>query len=194
MSDDLHLFREHMQGVKPLKTAQQAALEARIKPPSLAQQARRAAAEAFIEGDLNPLTSSMHKPLKPWDELSFKRPGVQEGVFRRLRLGQYEIDAKLDLHRMTVEQARVELFSFLADCVRYELRTVLVLHGKGERSLPQQSVLKSFVAQWLPELQEVLAFHSAQPKHGGLGAVYVLLRKSERERLDNRERYARRQG
>lgn len=191
MSDDLHLFRAQMEGVKPLAKSG-AAPEVRVTPPTLAQLARRAAAEAHLGGDDNPLSSQLHHPLKPWDELSFKRPGVQDGVFRKLRLGQYEIEAKLDLHRMTAEEARVELFSFLADCVRYELRTVLVLHGKGERSLPQQSVLKSFVAQWLPHLDEVLAFHSAQPRHGGVGAVYVLLRKSERERLDNREKFARR--
>lgn len=190
MSDDLHLFRQYLEGVAPLASPERAPTVS-LRAPTLAQQARRAAAEAPLGRDDNPLSTHLHQPLKPWDELSFKRPGVQEGVFRKLRLGHYEFEARLDLHRMTVEQARGELFSFLRDCLRYELRTVLVLHGKGERS-QQQATLKSYVAQWLPHLEEVLAFHTAQQRHGGAGAVYVLLRKSERERLENRERFARR--
>ena len=36
-------------------------------------------------------------------------------------------------------------------------------------------VLKGYVNQWLRDLEPVQAFHSAQPQHGGTGAVYVLL-------------------
>jgi DNA-nicking Smr family endonuclease len=70
---------------------------------------------------------------------------------------------------------------------------VLVVHGKGERQ-PEKTaigVLKGFVNQWLRDLDPVQAFHSARPEHGGTGAVYVLLAKSEAKKQENRERFMR---
>jgi len=55
-------------------------------------------------------------------------------------------------------------------------------------------VIKSYLAQWLVELEQVQVFHSALQHHGGVGAVYVLLRKSEVKRQQNRERHAARLG
>jgi hypothetical protein len=42
---------------------------------------------------------------------------------------------------------------------------------------------------WLPEFPQILAFHSAQGQHGGTGSVYIMLRKSDREKKENRERF-----
>ncbi|PID54684.1 MAG: hypothetical protein CR978_02335 [Gammaproteobacteria bacterium] len=41
----------------------------------------------------------------------------------------------------------------------------------------------------MQELPAVMAFHSAQARHGGTGAVYVLLQKSEQKKRENRERF-----
>ena len=101
--------------------------------------------------DRNTLGSERITPLDPWYVLSFKRPGVQNGVFRKLRQGRYEALARLDMHRMSVEQAR-------------------------------------------RELEVVQAFHSAQPQHGGTGAVYVLLKKSEEKKQETREQLSRGRG
>jgi DNA-nicking Smr family endonuclease len=90
---------------------------------------------------------------------------------------------------MTVDEARREIFAFLSDCHRYELRTVLILHGKGERNPERIALLKSHLAVWLPQIEFVLAAHSAQAVHGGTGAVYVLLKKGERSKQANRERH-----
>lgn len=198
--DESELFRQSMRGVRPLSPAP-APVIAPVPPPppapaappaTLAQLARRAAAQAEMGMDRRGLATQWVEPLKPWDEICFQRPGVQEGVFRKLRLGQYPIEGRLDLHHMSVEQARRELLSFIDESLRHEVRTVLILHGKGEKNPGQHAILKSHLAVWLPELPGVMAAHSAQRHHGGTGAVYVLLRKSERQRLDNRERYARR--
>lgn len=130
--------------------------------------------------------------VKPNDLVSYKRPGVQEGVFRKLRLGKYSIEGRLDLHRKTVEQARREVIAFIREALAHESRTVMILHGKGERSTERQAVIKSYLVSWLKQLDSVLAFHSAQPQHGGTGAVYVLLRKSEQAKEKARERHAKR--
>ncbi|WP_186728002.1 Smr/MutS family protein, partial [Vibrio sp. T20] len=72
--------------------------------------------------------------LKPDDVIAYKKDGVQEGVFKKLRLGKYPIQAKLDLHRKTLKDARNEVLSFLRQCLRMDVRTVIIVHGKGERS------------------------------------------------------------
>ncbi|MCP3697653.1 MAG: DNA endonuclease SmrA, partial [Aliivibrio sp.] len=54
------------------------------------------------------------------------------------------------------------------------------------------ALIKSHVAQWLPQIKEVMCVHSAKTQHGGTGAVYVLLRKSEAKKLDNREKHQKR--
>jgi len=195
MSDtnDEELFRLEMGDVQPIASdkrihlnASQNALKnsARLSP---GVKKRRLAAQAIVEADNNRLSGEYVERIDPQEILSFQSPGVQHGVFKKLRLGKYRIDAQLDLHRMNVEQARREVFQFLQDCLEYGIRCALIVHGLGEGRQPQPGLLKSCVAHWLPQLDSVLAFHSAQKRDGGAGATYVLLRKGERERQKNRE-------
>ncbi|WP_255463553.1 DNA endonuclease SmrA [Microbulbifer sp. YPW1] len=158
---------------------------------SLNQRARREAATAQTARELNPLGGEFVEPVDPWDPIEFKRDGVQNGVYRNLRLGKYTVDARLDLHHHTIEMARRALYQFIRDCMDADVRCALVTHGKGE-GRKQPALLKSCVNAWLPQLPEVLAFHSAQKQHGGLGATYLLLRKSERKRQQNLEQHQRR--
>ena len=184
--DERLLFLEQMKDVRRIRRPNRAEVSApkELTPGHLERQ--RAAVDAPGR-DTNPLTASDVDPLTAHDILSWQRPGVQHGVFRKLRLGQYPIEARLDLHRMTVEEARREVFGFVKDCVRYGLRSVIILHGKGERNPDGIAQLKSYLARWLPELDEVLAFHSAQKHHGGTGAVYVMVRKGDQQKQRNRE-------
>lgn len=193
MSSDSELFREalgELGDVKPLVRERKVALR-KESDSGLNKRARREAAIEETEAQLNPLTGEGVDPVDPWDPLEFKRDGVQNGVYRNLRLGKYRVDARLDLHRHTVEMARRAVLEFVRDCMEADVRCALITHGKGE-GRRQPAVLKSCVNAWLPHLREVLAFHSAQKQHGGLGATYVLLRKSERKRQDNLERHQRR--
>jgi DNA-nicking Smr family endonuclease len=66
---------------------------------------------------------------------------------------------------------------------------VIILHGKGDRNPDKIALLKSHLAIWLPQLEQVMAFHSAQPQHGGSGAVYIMLRKGDSSKQNNRERH-----
>ncbi|MBQ0831177.1 DNA endonuclease SmrA [Marinobacter sp.] len=181
-------FLEEMKDVRRIRKPNRAEITTprELTPGHLERQ--RAAVEKPFR-DANPLTSEMVEPLTAHDILCWQRSGIQHGVFRKLRLGQYPIEARLDLHRMTVEQARREVFQFVEDCVRYGLRSVIILHGKGERNPDGIAQLKSYLAKWLPELPDVMAIHSAQKHHGGTGAVYVMVRKSDRDKQHNRELY-----
>jgi len=188
VSDD-EFFQEEMLGVTPLKRDARERLLRKVNEGD--GEARRLAAEGEPEGPLNSLVDEGVEPLDAWYVLAFKRPGIQHGVYKKLRQGRYEIDARLDLHRLSVKQARMDVHSFIQDAMQYGLRTVLILHGKGQRKTEQEktAVLKGYVQHWLQELEEVQAFHSAQAVHGGTGAVYVLLRKSLQKKRENRERF-----
>ncbi len=192
-NDDDKLFLEEMADVVPLKRQPRAARRGgnAAGPDALTLEQRRRAAVEVAAADRNILDEEGIAPLDPWYVLEFKRAGVQNGVFRKLKQGRYEPEARLDMHRMTARRARRELFEFLEESYRLGLRSVLIIHGKGE-SKPEQersSVLKGCCDHWLRQLDHVQAFHSAQPRHGGTGAVYVLLRKSEERKRENRERF-----
>lgn len=187
--DDDELFFEEMAGVKPLKREPRARV---VRAPQEGDAAARREA-ALGEGDRlrNPLVDEGVEPLDAWFVLEFKRAGIQHGVYKKLRLGRYDIEARLDLHRMTVKQAREEVHTFINDALSLGLRTLLILHGKGQRKAEQQrtAVLKGYVNRWLQDMEAVQAFHSAQPQHGGTGAVYVMLRKSAEKKRENRTRF-----
>lgn len=191
---DSDIFQEalgELGDVKPLAQERRVALKKDSPASPLGQRARREAAVEESARELNPLSGEGVDPVEPHDPLEFKRDGVQNGVYRNLRLGKYRVDARLDLHRHTVEMARRAVLEFVRDCMEADVRCALITHGKGE-GRKQPALLKSCVNTWLPQLREVLAFHSAQKQHGGLGATYVLLRKSDRKRQDNLERHQRR--
>ena len=188
MNDD-DLFAEEMAGVKPLgRDARVRLVKERLSEDQ--QRGRRRAAEGE-EKVINPLVDEGIMPLDAWFVLEFKRPGIQNGVYRKLRLGHYQVYARLDLHRMVVKQAREEVFSFIDEAGRLGLRTLLIVHGKGQSKSQgdQTAVLKGYVNHWLQHLDPVQAFHSAQPQHGGTGAVYVLLKKSAEQKRENRLQY-----
>jgi DNA-nicking Smr family endonuclease len=194
---DDDLFRVAMSDVEPLPVRQRKRVSAAERPSedtevAAAQAlARREALDAAAHGaraDPNYFTLGEVPRVAPFDHLAWKKDGVQEGVYRNLRLGKYPIESTLDLHRHTVREARQALFDFLDRCQRRGRRTVLVTHGRGVHSDPPAR-LKSYVAHWLRQCPEVNALHTADRRHGGTGAVYVLLRKGIEERETNRERH-----
>ncbi|AUI85548.1 DNA mismatch repair protein MutS [Vibrio azureus] len=189
--DDFELFQKMMGDVKPIShdTAEH------IKSHHItdAQRARQEAAIWLAEEDPEQLSIEHTTMLQPDDFIEFKRDGVQDGVYRKLRLGKYPIQARLDLHRKTLKEARHEVVKFLKQCIEWDIRTVVIVHGRGERSNPP-ALMKSFVSSWLQQIREVQCVHSAQRFHGGTGAVYVLLRKSAEKKLETRERHQKRLG
>lgn len=184
------LFLREMQGVEPLQAREKVTLSKGDINKANAAARKQAAAQEAEQQQQNHLQTSDVTRVGPHDILGFKRPGIQDGVFRKLRLGKYEIEARLDLHRRTVEQARSELFRFIQDCMEHDIRCILILPGKGDRNIEDPGILKSYLVHWLEDLDTVQAFHTAQKHHGGSGAFYVLLRKSERKKQQARERYS----
>lgn len=114
------------------------------------------------------------------------RPGqfadIDKRTAERFRRGELAIEATLDLHGLTQAEAHRRLDSFVVRAAATGTRMLLVITGKGERGT---GVLRDGVPRWLAEpglRPHVLALAHAQPKHGGGGALYVLLRKKREDR------------
>jgi DNA-nicking Smr family endonuclease len=163
-------FRAAMADVTPLPVP--ACPAPAPKPAPVARFTREDAAAVLDESLNGPLD---HALLETGDELHFRQPGIQTNVLRRLRRGEYAVEAELDLHGMTVPVARAAIDEFLKACVAGERRCVRLVHGKGQRSGPRGPVLKNKVNVWLRRRSDVLAFASAPPTDGGTGAIYILL-------------------
>ena len=168
--DERHLFRMAVRGVKPLKRP--AAHLERPKPRPAARFTR-ADRLAVLDESLEP--GPPDPALAAGDELVFRREGVQPAVLRRLRRGEYRVQGELDLHGLTVPEAKQVLREFLAEALLRRWRCVRIVHGKGLRSGHRGPVLKGMVASALRRLGPVLAFVSARAVDGGTGAIYVLL-------------------
>lgn len=112
---------------------------------------------------------------------------------RKLRTGQVEIDARIDLHGMRQAEAHTALRGFLHAGHRKGHRVVLVITGKGapagstrddhwseSMGRSERGILRRNVPQWLsePDLRGiVVSFTPAAIRHGGDGAFYVHLRR-----------------
>jgi DNA-nicking Smr family endonuclease len=102
---------------------------------------------------------------------------------QRLARGIDQIDAHIDLHGKTQHEAHAALLAFLRNAQARGARFVLVITGKGTRAgddWSERGVLKRQVPLWLklPEFRAyVVGFEAAHVGHGGLGALYVRLRR-----------------
>ena len=170
-NEEESLFLSEMKGVTPLKPDNK--VKIRKKPKNPLRENIDDSEVLAIDDVFSDSETFEECP----DILSFSRSGLQHSVLKKLRQGKQPIEHVLDLHGLTVAEARKTLQAFLGECEASGLRHVIIVHGKGFRS-KDKPVIKPMVNRWLRAVDNVLAFHSAQPKDGGNGAVYVLLKKS----------------
>jgi DNA-nicking Smr family endonuclease len=171
---DQKLFRDAMRGVKPLPKQKQTAPAP--NPPQYKPRKRISYQEPVVA----PLSDyETLEPISSEDLVEFKQSGLQHKVLRKLRSGQYNIEAILDLHGMTVDEAKESLYSFVLQCQKQGVSHALVVHGKGRTNA--HPILKNKLNHWLRQLEQVLAFCSAKSKDGRSGAMYVLLKHQKGE-------------
>lgn len=171
-TDDLELLRSELADVVPIKRSANAHIKAPLPKPvprqTLADEAR-VPYELLTHGfDLIDADTG--------EELSHAQNGVSERTLKKLRRGQFAIQATLDLHGLTVEPARAALLQFVKAAHDRQLRCVRIIHGKGYNSKTGGAALKRLTDTLLRRMNLVLAFVSAPAHDGGTGAVYVLLR------------------
>lgn len=195
-TNDHQAFREALgNDVQPLRKGRdKAALVRAQASPSEAQLARRASAQQTGDEERDFLSDEFVDLLGAHDPIEFRRDGIQIGVLERLRHGGYAAEARLHLLRMPVIECRRAVFGFLRDTYEHDLRSVLIVHGRSREDDGRPNVVRSYLNHWLKQFEQVQAFSSAPAQQGGLGATFVMLRKSERARANNRERQQKRRG
>ncbi|MFK5984466.1 MAG: Smr/MutS family protein [Pseudomonadota bacterium] len=115
-------------------------------------------------------------PVEFEESLSYSDNGIDYKTMHSLKKGKITPEDHLDLHGYTMVQARETLTEFLHYAILHDIRCVRIIHGKGYKAQQTYPLLKNKVNSWLRQHPQVLAFHSAQAKDGGTGALYVLLR------------------
>lgn len=172
---DKKLFRDTMSGVKPLnkndtriKKCAPQPIKIKLKPKTIEKP--------NVRNDA--LSNHYTNTVLAETNLAYYQPQIPKARFRQLKQGLIPIDARLDLHGFTTDNARDALCDFLDLAYAEHKRCILIIHGKGGRNF-QTPHLKNLVFHWLKQIPEVLALHSALPKHGGSGAVYVLVKKKD---------------
>src|SRR5215469_7126305 len=162
--DDRRLWQEAVRDVEPLQVR---------RPPT---------APAAIPGSgPRPAGGSNPRAGQPAQTVPLDRlAGIDRATAERLKRGLHKVQATLDLHGMTQAEAHRALGVFVAASHDAGRRCVLVITGRG-LGPRGPGILKSSLPRWLeePALRRlILAITPAQPRHGGAGASYLLLRRS----------------
>lgn len=178
--EETRLWRRVTARDKPLRPiADEIEAEAPAKPEpkkalkSLVQKPMPKKAPAIAS-----VTTAPTKTEKP------KAPRAHDfGAEKRVRRGQIEVEARIDLHGFTQIAAESALETFLLGAQRGRKRAVLVITGRGSLEPswphPQRGVLRRRLPEWLDALARegiVAGYASAHRAHGGDGAFYVFLK------------------
>jgi DNA-nicking Smr family endonuclease len=175
--DDARTFEQAMRGVTPLSAAERRRRASPLDAPGPkaprppARPARHDEADAEAE-----LADLVTGPVAAGASAG----AVDKRLARRLRAGDYPIEAELDLHGKTRDEAERALDAFIAEAQAAGRRCVLVIHGRGLNSGGAGPVLGEAVHHHLGAgraARAVLAHALAPPHAGGDGATLVLLRK-----------------
>lgn len=172
--EDLEFFKEAMSDVK------------RIKPFHVKAKPKKIISVINKVKLINQKDESQQSPIVLFDptelnigsedRLFFSRSGLQNKRIKQFVRGDIRQSDYLDLHQMTVEQARKAVLNFLLQSREHSYNCVRIIHGKGKLN-QSGAKLKNCVNCWLMQIPWVLAFSSAQARDGGAGALYVLLRR-----------------
>src|SRR5258708_1785649 len=185
LSDDEHeLWRGVIRSVQPLKRR-------RSQPAKLLQAERighrtQPAAPmpiARVAEKKQSAPSRIHAlPVTPANPVPPRLLQLDRRTKQRIARGTDSIDARIDLHGRTQNDAHEALLQFLRRTQADGARTVLVITGKGSgNGLQERGVLRRQVPLWLslPEFRAyVFGIEDAHLSHGGAGALYVRLRKA----------------
>lgn len=173
--EDLALFQNAMQGVTPL-AADNKVHAAPSQPKAKKLKHLQMQPESHLQFDFNVHEADNTQSVGTDEYLMFHRKGLRLQELSRLKKGEFQVEAVLDLHGLIVDIADQQLKAFIHQAWSKKCRFLLIIHGKGYNSEAGHPILKNLVNQRLQQYPKVLAFCSAQPKDGSTGAVYVFLK------------------
>jgi len=173
-SDESRLWRDVMRDVTPIE--RNTADTPEVQPPPETKQP----SPSRITAPPRTAQQSAQNATPPPRPRKRPESGIDKRTLERLRRGKMPLEAVLDLHGMRQDEAHRRLVTFVLSCWMSGQRALLIITGKGTRSAEPGGVLRKQVPRWLhddPLGEKVLTIQTAQPKDGGTGAYYVLLRR-----------------
>ncbi|MBT8103135.1 MAG: Smr/MutS family protein [Gammaproteobacteria bacterium] len=171
--NDKDEFRRAMTGAKPL-TRENRVPDSKPKPKPSARFSKadeRKVLSESLQDDIDTIEHGYGAALR------YHRASVGRRTMRKLARGGFSVQAEIDLHGMTLAEAKPRLADFIDYNAMQGKLCVRVVHGKGLGSGDRGPVLKNAVNRWLRKWETVLAFVSTRQVDGGTGAIYVLLQK-----------------
>lgn len=170
--EDKALFRKMMEDVKPLNQKAKVSYKTVPTPRQpYSREQEKTAIPSYNLSDAYPNT--VHAD----SILSYHQASLPFRRFRQLKLGQIPWEARLDLHGLSLSEAKSQLCQFIEQQIQLGHRSLLIIHGKGSRQ-GESPILKNHVNHWLRQFPQVLAFHSTLPRDGGSGSLYVLIKRA----------------
>lgn len=115
-----------------------------------------------------------------------EKPALQmdKRLKQRFQRGELPIEARLDLHGLTLANAERAMSRLIRDSLAQQKRCLLVITGKGARSNESSVQGRGVLRAWLPDYlkrgpwrDQILGVTPARQEMGGAGAFYVLLRR-----------------
>ncbi len=111
---------------------------------------------------------------------------LDAGWDKRISKGMVSPDRTIDLHGETLSTAHTRLNFALSDAIACGDRLILLITGKPARDNPRlpptsRGVIRASIADWLASSShgsKIAAVRNAHPRHGGAGALYVILRRA----------------
>lgn len=129
-----------------------------------------------------PLPKPMAKPRRTEPPKRAKPGTTLDGSWdKRLARGIVQPDRSLDLHGHNLATAYDLLGRKLREAVADEVRVLLLITGKPPtKERTGRGAIRSAVGDWLaasPYAGDIAAVRNAHPRHGGAGALYIILRR-----------------
>lgn len=161
----------------------------RVRPKPLAVDEPIAKADA---PPVPPRVRGRVPPVRPPDPPAVQRPApvpvLDSSWEKKIRGGRLVPDMSVDLHGLNLAAAHLRLDRLLGDAVMSDARVLLVVTGKprSHRPLPGESgkrgAIRAEIGDWLarsPYAGRIASVRAAHLRHGGEGALYIILRRPD---------------
>jgi len=182
--EDKSLFLEAMQDVLPLNQ-QKTTAHYDAREVSNAQKALIRDVKRKLGKESHATNSNSHNEfdrsitvnkVTAFESLLFHQKGIRLQELTKLKKGEFNVQAVLDLHGLTIDKAEIEVLAFINEAYQAHYRYIRIIHGKGYNSESEFPILKNLTNQMLRQHKSVLAFSSTPEKDGGSGAVNIFLK------------------
>jgi DNA-nicking Smr family endonuclease len=111
---------------------------------------------------------------------------LDSGWEKRIRGGTISPDMSIDLHGHSLSAAHVRLNQAIASALARDARVLLVVTGKPPKSAAdgasRRGAIRAEIGHWLesrPSADRIASVRVAHPRHGGDGALYLVLRRKK---------------